>query len=131
MVVAMGPPVRMASSTSSKASAEMSTPAPNAMIPAMILGGTLTHQAIAAPTANAPPAIRPHSPAASQVGIGLLTSGRALRAVQDVVQSFGVFSLAPDVVGGVPLGDVVDHLGTCRTVRGRAGDGSPGDGTES
>src|SRR5690349_23321235 len=72
IMVATAPPWRTASSTSSNARAEISTPAPNAMIPAMILGGTRTHQAIAAPMTSAPPAIRPHSPACSHVGIRFL-----------------------------------------------------------
>src|SRR5690349_3091388 len=72
IMVATAPPWRTASSTSSNARAEISTPAPNAMIPAMILGGTRTHQAIAAPMTSAPPATRPHSPASSHVGICFL-----------------------------------------------------------
>src|SRR3954452_16846631 len=67
--VAGRPPTFAASSMRSKATAEMSTPEPNAMTEATILGGTAMNQAMRAPMTSAPPPSRPHSPASSQVGM--------------------------------------------------------------
>ena len=60
---------RAASSMRSNATAEMSTPDPNAMTDATTFGGTAATQAIRAPMTSAPPPSRPQSPASSQVGI--------------------------------------------------------------
>ncbi len=66
--VGPSPPDRCASSTRSKASAEISTPAPNAMIPATTRRDTRTHHATAAPSTSATPPTRPHSPASTHCG---------------------------------------------------------------
>jgi hypothetical protein len=68
MLVESKPPRLYASSMRSKASAEISTPPPNAITPAIIFRGTLAKKPTPAPTINAAPAISPHSPACSQIG---------------------------------------------------------------
>ena len=74
---APGPPSDSASATRSKASAEISTPAPKAITVATTERGTGRSQAISAPTTRAPPASSPHRPAWSQVAID--TSRHLLR----------------------------------------------------
>src|SRR3954447_5925585 len=68
MIVGIRPPVLSASSTRSKASAEIRTPAPNAITAATTCCGTRTNQATSAPTTSAPPAINPQAPACNQIG---------------------------------------------------------------
>src|SRR5215212_5768797 len=75
MTVDARPPVVSASSTRSKARAEIRTPAPNAITEATTLGGTLVNQATAAPTTRAPPASRPQNPASAQMGIDTPSHG--------------------------------------------------------
>jgi hypothetical protein len=62
-IVGTRPPSSAASSTSSYARVEMSTPAPSAMIEATTRFGIWTNQATAEPARSAPPAIRPLSAA--------------------------------------------------------------------
>src|SRR3954471_10885941 len=79
--VAVSPPVDSASATRSKASAEMSTPAPKDITDATTGRGTRTNQATSAPTTSAPPASNPHRPAWSQIGTGPLLPIRGCQPV--------------------------------------------------
>src|SRR4051794_28078195 len=57
----------------------------------------------------------PTAPLPARWAFGSSLLPGALRAVQDVVQSSVIRGR---VVGGVPLCDVVEHLGLCRTATG-------------
>ena len=63
MEVESNPPLRNAFSISSKERAEIRTPDPNAMIPAITLWGMGAIQASNAPSTKAEPLRTPHSPA--------------------------------------------------------------------
>ena len=69
LAVAVSPPVRSASSTSSKARAEISTPAPKAMTVATTRTGTAATHATSAPSSSAPPPSSPHPAACTHNGI--------------------------------------------------------------
>src|SRR3569833_1112752 len=87
----------------------MSTPAPNAMIPATTRRGTRAHHATAAPRTSAMPPRRPHSPASTHSGTkppfadvtiprGLPTAG----PVQSVREPADRADRPPPRVNGVP-----------------------------
>src|SRR5690606_23199815 len=92
------PPERSASSTSSNAIAETSTPAPKAMTPATTGAGTRTHQPAAAPSTRELPASSPHPPASAHSGIVTTSTGQPLPRPE------GRYSCTPEGVspGGEP-----------------------------